>query len=362
MPAVTSADEIVREDISNIYMNLDVRKTPFLMRMRKGENLTNVKLFSWGTEKYEDGRDNVLQSGVPENKDVDTFETDKQDQLYGRSQKFWRTPHVTVESNEINNVVADFGKYNKQVVKKTVEQKRNIEKRLFSDADSRDDDGVTGREFMGAGRFINDTVSVGSSGAALTFTDAQTAVPTAYLTPTAQIYVGNLDALDASSNRTLIFDEDALNTMLQSRFDLLGETSELSGYVDAVLKRHLTRLERYQKNMVNFTPVGRTPMEAIAAKNYLMFGADLLETDFGPIDINLVSWMPRTSTGALSGRGYFFDMEFIAMRPSGLYLTHRQLEDKGAGPRGLIQSILGPRWGRPDAHLKVDPNVVTGTF
>jgi len=52
------------------------------------------------------------------------------------------------------------------------------------------------------------------------------------------------------------------------------------------------------------------------------------------VDINMISWLPRTKHRALSGRGYFFDMEFMALRFSGLYLTHQQLEDKGAGPRG----------------------------
>jgi hypothetical protein len=121
-------------------------------------------------------------------------------------------------------------------------------------------------------------------------------------------------------------------------------------------------MERYQKNIVGYAPAVRTPMQAIAAKNYLMYGADLIETDFGPIDVNLISWMPRTSTGAMSGRGYFFDMEMIAMRPSGLFLTHMQLTDKGGGPRGLIQSITGPRWGTPQSHLKIDPNVIVGSF
>lgn len=362
MPAVATDDGKVREDISNIYINLDVRKTPFLSRLRRGDNLRNVKLFGWATEQYEDGRDNVLMPGIPENKDVDVFETDRQDLLYGRTQKFWRTPHVTMENNDINDNVADFGKYPGQVRKKTVEQRRNIEKRLLSDADSRDDDGVTGREFMGAGRFVNDGVSVGSAGVALTFTDPQTAVPTALRTPTAQIYVGNLDALDGSGNRTLIFDDEVLNGMLQSRYDAFGETGELSLFVDALLKRHITRLARYQKNMVNFTPVTRIPMNAIQARNYQMFGADILDTDFGPLDVNMISFMPRTSTGALSGRGYGLDMEFIAMRPSGLFLTHRALQDEGAGPRGLIQSILGPRWGHPASHIKIDPNVATGSF
>lgn len=297
MPAVSTQDQVVREDISDLYINLDVQKTVFLTRMKKGDQLTNVDLFSWALEKY-DGR---LTTGIPEGADVDTFETDKQVKASGRSQKFWRRPHVTVEANTVNVAPADFGKYRKQVVKKTTEQKRDMEQKLFSDSDSRTDDGVTGREFMGLGRFINDGVSVGSAGSALTWGDAQTSplltIPD-YVTPTAQIYVGNLYATDASGNLTLVFDDDALLNMLQSRFDLLGATTELSGFVDLVLKRHLTRLNRYQKNVVNYTPVTRTMQETVAAKNYLMFGADLLETDFGPIDINLVSWMPRTSTGA----------------------------------------------------------------
>jgi len=361
MPGVSTGDQIVREDISDLYINLDVQKTVFLTRLKKGEQLGNVQLFSWALEKY-DGR---LTTGIPEGADVDTFETDKQIKISGRSQKFWRRPHVTVESNEVNRAPADFGKYRKQVVKKTTEQKRDVEQKLFSDSDSRDDDGVNGREIMGLGRFINDTVSVGSAGAALTFTDPQTSITANapdFLTPTAQIYVGNLFSIDPSGNLTLVFDDEQLLNMLQNRFDILGATSELSCFCDLVLKRQISRLSRYQKNVVNYTPTSRTMQESIAAKNYLMFGADLLETDFGPIDVNLVSWMPRTSTGAASGRGYFIDMEFMYMRPSGLWLTHRELEDKGGGPRGLIQSILGPQYGDPRGHLKVDPNVVQGTF
>lgn len=362
MPQVGTVDEIVFEDLSNLYINLDKRKYPFLTRMTRGERITNSELFSWGTERYEDGRDNVLEQGIPEGLDVEVFESDKQHRLYGRPQKFRRSPKVTTESNEVNKTVADFGKYNRQVVKKTEEQKRNIEKRLLSDADSRDEDAIRGREFMGAGRFVNDAISVGSAGAALDFTDTQTAIPPALRTPTAQIYVGNLNAVDGSGNKTLIFDNDTLHDMLQARWDAIGATNELSGFVDAVLKRHLGKLVGYQENIVGYTPIQRTMQESIASKNYLMFGADLLETEFGPIDINLVTWMPRTTAGAISGRGYFFDMEHIAMRPSGVYLRHQQLEDKGGGPRGIIQSILGPRWGHPAAHLKIDPATVTGSF
>jgi uncharacterized protein DUF5309 len=334
--------------LSNLYINLDKRLTPFQGRLKRGEDLQNVKLFSWPLETY-DGR---MISGVPENKDVDDFETDKQYQLYGRSQKFWRRPHVSTEANTINKAPADFGKYNKQVVKKTQEQKRDIEQRLLSDVDSRDDDGVNGREFQGLGRFINDTTSVGSAGAALTFTDTQTSVPTQFRTPTAQIYVGQL-----VTGGVITFDTDAINVMLQNRFDALGSTPRMSGFVDPLLKRHFTRIERYVKTMAGYTATAQRYNTDFSASNFIDYGADLYESDFGPIDINMDSWMPRTSAGALSGRGYFLDMEFMTLRASGLFLTHQSQEDKGAGPRGLIQSILGPQWGDPRTHCKVDPNI-----
>ena len=358
MGAVTTADQVVREDLSNLFINLDERETPFLTRLKRGEDLANVKLFSWALEKY-DGR---MIVGIPENKDADEFETDKQDQLYGRSQKFWRRPHVTVEANTINRAPADFGKYNKQVIKKIEEQKRDIQQRLLSDIDSRDDDGVTGREFMGLGRFVNDAVSVGVSGAALTFGDSQTAVPVDYRTPTAQIYVAALYVTSSGVVSDLTFNEDSLNAMLQNRFDNLGMNSSLSAFVDAALKRHLGRVFRYAKNLTNYTPLSRSPLPPVSAGDWLIGGVDMIETDFGPSDINLITWLPRTSAGALSGRGYFLDMKFMALRASGLYLTHQMQEDKGAGPRGLIQSILGPMWGDPRGHLKIDPNAIsTGT-
>lgn len=358
MGAVTTADQVVREDLSNLFINLDRRQTPFLSRLKEGDNLSNVSLFSWALEGY-DGR---MTQGIPENKDVDVFETDLQNRLYGRSQKFWRRPHVTVEANTINNAPADFGKYNKQVIKKTEEQRRDIETRYLSDSDSRDDDGLTGREVMGAGRFVNDGVSVGVSGAALTFTDTQTAVPVGFRTPTAQIYVGALYVTTSGVVSGLTFDEDTLNGMMQNRWDALGLSSRFSGFVDAALKRHLGRVFRYAKNLTNYTPIARQDVPVAATSKWLVPGVDVIETDFGMIDINMITWLPRTSTGALSGRGYFFDMEFIYNRPSGLNLTHMAIDDKGAGPRGLIQSIMGPQWGDPRAHLKIDPNVIsTGT-
>lgn len=350
MVGVTTADQIVREDLSDVFINIDKRQTPYTSRLPRGENLHNVKLFSWAIEGF-DGR---MIQGIPENKDVDAWESDTQQPLYGRSQKFWRRPHVTVEANTINRAPADFGKMDSQVRKKTEEQKRDIETKLLGDGDSRDDDGLIGREFMGLGRFINDAVSVGVAGAALTFTDTQTAIPPAYRTPTAQIYVGAL-----TTGGVLTFTGETINTMLQNRYDSFGPSPAFEGFVDALLKRHFTKIERYVINMTGFTPVQQRMGPTFSDRRYIDFGSDLWDTDFGTLPINLISWAPRTSTGALSGRGYFIDMANQALRPSGLYLTNQPQEDKGAGPRSLIQSILGPAYGDPRSHLKIDPNVAT---
>src|SRR5215475_1819729 len=348
MTGVTTPDQVVREDLSDLFINIDERQTVFTSRLKRGEDLGNVKFFSWPLERY-DGR---MTQGIPENKDADDFETDKQYQLYGRTQKFWRRPHVSREVNSINVAPADFGKYDKQVLKKTEEQKRDIEQRLLSDTDSRDDDSVTGREFMGLGRFVNDATSVGVAGSALTFGDTQTAVPAQFRTPTAQIYVGAL-----TTSAVLTFDADTFSAMLQNRYDAFGISSELTGFVDPLLKRHFTKIERYVKTMTGYTSVSQRYNTDFSSKNFIDYGSDLYESDFGPIDLNMISWAPRTSSGALSGRGYFLDMTFMYLRPSGIFLLHEPQQDKGAGPRGLIQSILAPQWGDPGAHCKVDPNV-----
>jgi hypothetical protein len=358
MPGVQSGDVITREDLSPAFLNLDARKTVFLSRVGRGDQLTNT-LFSWTAESF-DGR---MTEGIPENKDVDAFEGDTQAKFWNRSQKFWRRPHVTVESNTIVQTPGDMNKYTKQVAKKTKEQQRDVECRMLDDRISRDDDGVKGREWMGLGRVINDGVSVGSAGAALPFSDPQTVIPAGYRTPTSQIYVGALTNLQISTgNISITFGEDQVLNMLQNRFDNFGASNQLEAFVDSLLKRHFSKyFGKYAANVQGYTTVVQSLAAAQASRAYAMQGVDLIETDFGPIAINLISFMPRRPDGTLAGRGYFLDLELIKIRPSGLWQTHQQLEDKGAGPRGLIQSILGYEFGDPRAHCKVDPNVVQTT-
>ena len=360
MPALTTADMVSREDLSEAFLNVDVRKTPLLARMKRGEQLGNV-LYSWTIETY-DGR---RTDGVPENKDADSFETNKQYRVWNRVQKFWRTPHVTTETNDVNVAPADFGKMKKEIVSKTREQQRDCEQRMCDDRSSKDDDGVSGREFLGLGMVINDGVSVGMANAALVNTDPQTAIPAQFMTPTAQIYTGVLTdkkTSDASNQLKVVFDQNALLDMLQNRFDNVGMTTELTLFCDALLKRHTAQFfGKYAPQIRVSDTVVRTPQSGVDEKRLNIEGVDMIETDFGPIAIELLSFMPRQVVsvnqpiGTMSARGYLLDMEHVRLRPSGLWLTYQALEDKGAGPRGLLQSIIGYEFGDPRGHCKIDP-------
>lgn len=355
MPGVSTPDQIVREDLSDLYLQSDVRKTPVTSRIKKGEKLKNF-LFSWAIEKM-DGRQ---VAGIPEGKDVDAFESDKQYRLWNRAQKFWRTPMSTTEANEVNAAPADFGKYVKQVNKKTMEQQRDVEVRLLDDQDSRDDNGTIGSQFKGLGMVINDGIKVGSSGAALTQTDGQTTIPSNFMTPSAQIYVGNL--IDV--NGAAVFNDDALLTMLQSRYDSLGQTTELVMYADSVLKRHMSKFfGKMAQNVQGYTTVVRSQAEAVAAKEYALYGVDIINTDFGPMMIELMQWAPKLTSDGItpSGRGYILNLDQLNLRPNGRWMTHRELENRGAGPRGLIESIIGYEYGDPRTHCKVDPVAVQGS-
>lgn len=369
MPGVFSANQIVREDLSDAFLQSDVRKTPVTSRVKKGEQLRNFALYSWAIEKM-DGR---RVAGIPEGIDVPGFESDQQFQMFNRGQKFWRTPMVTTEANEVNVAPADFGKYVKQVSKKTKEQQRDVEVRYLDDQVSSTDNGTVGAQFYGMGAVINDGVKIGSSGAAITFTDSQTAIPSQFRTPGAQIYVGNLStggAFDAST-WTPVFLEESLLSMLQSRYDNLGDSTELTMYADSILKRYMSRLfGKYKQNVQGYTAIVRSEQEAIEAKKYALYGADVYQTDFGNMMVELMQWAPKLTTATLttdvvgvtpSGRGYVFNMDQLSLRPSGKWMTHRQLEDRGAGPRGLIESMLGHEYGDPRTHLKIDPLIALNT-
>lgn len=328
MPEVNSASSVRTEDLSPALIMSDVRNTPVTSRMKKGEQLKDM-IFSWPAEKMGARR----AGGIPENKDVDAFEGDAQSKLYNRAERFWRTPRVTIIAEKvIRNVDESKGRYNKQVTKKIKEQKRDIEWEIVSDQESTEDNGVTGDKFKGLGRVINDGT--------LPFTDVPTTIPAGFRTPAAQIYSGTL------AN----FSEANLRTMLQSRYDSLGATTELAFFVASGLKARISEyFGQYKADKAGYTIVARTQSSNVDSRKLNLQGIDVIEGDFGTIEIVLVPFMPTNL------RGYGLDMDQVVMRPL-MYCDHTELPYQGGGRSGLIDSILGYEFGDPRGHFKIAPS------
>lgn len=325
MPAVTTASEVVREDLSDALILADVRNTPLTSRMRKGEKLKNM-LFSWPLTNM--GARNTTPPA--ENADVTAFEGDQEYRLYNRAQRFWRTPRVSVISEKVNDTAGNFGKYNSQVTKKVIEQKRDIEYVLLSSQDSNDDTGIVGSRTLGLARVVNDGT--------LAFGDPQTAIPTTFRTPAAQIYTGTLVTLT---------DEATLINILKSRFDALGQTTDLVLFCGSSLKAQIsTYFGKYSPNKSNFTTVVRTQQEALDSRKFAGYGIDIFEGDFGTFELVLVPFIEDQKWG------YGLNMEYIKMRPL-MYCDHTQLPYLGGGLSGLIDSILGYEFGDPRGHFKI---------
>ena len=328
MAFVGTPNEVVREDLSNEIILADVRNTPFSSRIKKGERLKAME-FSWTVEVLDDGS-GVGTTPPPENADVTTFESDQQTRIYSRAQRYWRTPRVSVISEKVNDTAAHFGTYYRQVTKQTIGQKRNIERVMLSSNDSAADTGVIGSKMMGAARVINDGT--------LTWGDALTSIPSAFRTPTAQIYTGTLANLN---------DEATLINILKNRFDQLGMTTELLLFAGSSLKQQIsTYFGKYTPNKSNFTTVVRTEQEAIDSRRFAAYGIDVFEGDFGTFELVLVPFIENLKWG------YGINMDNVFMRPL-MYCDHTELPYLGGGRSGLIDSILGIEWGDPRTHFKI---------
>lgn len=346
MPGVTSADQVVFEDLSPAMELLDQRQTPFFSAIKKGKRPEAI-LYAQGIDKMGKRR----KGGVPERQDVKGFEGDKTKKLYARVERFQRTPSVSVEAEELNRSAGLDSKkvYDGQVNKKIKENKRDIDYWFLSDQESAEDDGVAGQLMRGIGRHINDTVTGEATSTAfaadgttpsLDFFDTQTAIPTTFQTPTAQIYAGALADLT----------EDTVNNMMQNRWGHAGQTTSFTLWCASLLKGQISKnFGRYQAAKDGFIPIVRTAISDIDKRKLVTTGIDVFEGDYGAMTVELEPWMPTTA------RGYGVEMDRLEKRV--LYLArHNEFENKGGGRRGLIDSILGPWFDDARAHFKIAPS------
>jgi Family of unknown function (DUF5309) len=285
--------------------------------------------------EYQVGKLGARKSGgVPDGKDFEAFDgATPRALLAQRGEVFRRAPMVGFVA--AGNDIAGIGnEWTKAKSDQLIEHKKDMEFEFYSDQDSRPDDGLNGSKFRGLGRFIDD-------GSTLTFSELP--IPSGFRTPTIQTYTGVLgDGLNTGITEAVVAN------ILQQRWELAGDSMDLTGFVSATIKNRFGLFSRYVPNIASATPVVRLTTGVVDGAT--LFGAtiDIYKSDYGTFRLMAVplELLPDQY------RGYLLDMTQIRLRVREM-TKEIPLQDQGGGPRQGIRSIVGPEWGDPRSHIKI---------
>jgi hypothetical protein len=283
--------------------------------------------------------------GVPDGKDVSAFDAQSpKRQLQARGEAFRRAPMVGFIAQEMSLAGGVAGVPNQMAEAKAdqlIEHKRDIEKELWSNQDSRPDDGLNGSKMRGLGRWIYDgvaTLTIDPSDPSPTTGFYELPVPADVRTPANQIYTGSIATMTPAQFEALI----------QAKYENTGASSELRGFVTPVIKNKIGFFSRYQPTVAGYD--SRVYITSGVLEGKTLFGAtvDVYRSDWGTFELFpvLTDFMPTAYTG------YFLDMSHPRLRNAGTF-EQSDLPDLGGGPRSIIQSILSIFPGDPRAHAKI---------
>ena len=341
MPALIEPELVgKRQDLSDMMYIADRKVTPGISSIKKGEALSNM-LYDFIVKSYGARK----KGGVPDGKDVSAFDAQSPKRLLqARGEVFRRAPMVGFIAQQMSlngGVAATPNAMNEAKADQLIEHKRDIEKEMWSNQDSRPDDGVNGSQARGFGRWIYDgaaTLTLDPADLSPTTGFFELPIPADVRTPANQIYTGSIAAMTQAQFEALI----------QAKYENTGASSDLRGFVTPVIKNRIGFFSRYQPDVSGYT--SRVFVSTGFLEGNTLFGAtvDVYRSDWGTFELFpiLVDFTPTPYTG------YFLDMAQPRIRSAGTYDTS-DLPNLGGGPRTLIQSILSWFVGDPRAHAKI---------
>lgn len=323
-----------------VYLS-DRKATPGFSSIKKGEPLSNmlydILLKSMGSRK---------PLGVPDGKDYSAFES--------------QNPRVAVQARGtvarravmvgfiaqlmslrgglagIPNLMTD------ALADQLIEIKRDIEKEMWSNQDSRPDDGVNGSKARGFGRWIYDgasTLTLDANDLSPTTGFYELPIPASVRTPSNQIYTGSIATMS----------EDQIGAIIQAKYENTGASSDLRGYLTPVIKNRFGFMSRYQPNVTNYTSTVFVTTGKLQGNTLFGPTVDVYKSDWGTFELFpvLTDFMPTAYTA------FFLDMDHPRIRP-GVMFEKEELPDLGGGPREGNKSIFSWFVGDPRAHAKID--------
>jgi len=240
--------------------------------------------------------------------------------LSARIQKFREVPSVDDLAQHVSEV-AGIGKKKEmaRAVSKSLEQmKRSMEAAFCSDQEGVEQSGATPYKTRGLGKWIQN--------------GAQSDLPvnSAYRTPTASI----------NTTATASLTENNIQDMLQSLYEQTGKAQTYSLVCGPALKRQFTSFTRTQFASTNVASAIRVLNQKDSSK--IVSSVDIFEGDFGTLELIPSLFLAKDATvnaaAVQNGRGYVLDMDMVELRYN-RKPRFQELEDRGGGPRGIVDAI-----------------------
>jgi hypothetical protein len=338
MPGLIETSQVgAREDLSSYIVNIEKTDTPLFTMIPK--DTVNKTHFETQVDDYGETDD---VSGVTSSEDADTFDNMAENRglIENYVMKMWEKPMVDDFSENVNeNPALSEGEYVESVRKAIVRLKFRMEKLLLSQVEATAQSaGVPYRTCSMFG-FLTGAAPTGSQ-----------VVPSRFRTPSAQRYTSTVALLD----------EEDLHDLLQEVFESTHGMGKFTGLVGSELKQRISSFSIYRANVASNTFVRQINNDQNGELTWMV---DVLVGDFGQIDLVPTSRMNyfdssavATSSAIRRGSGLILDLSKWGLafkRKPG----HKRLEDKGGGPRGIVDTIFGLRCKSPKANC---PIVVSG--
>jgi hypothetical protein len=321
MPATLITSQTgIRQDLSDLIAVVDAKTCPVISMAKKGAEPINP-LTQWQADAFNAA---TVPAGVLSNTDVSSSDfvdnAANRVLLSARIQKFREVPSVDDLAQHVSEV-AGIGKKKEmaRAVSKSLEQmKRSMEAAFCSDQEGVEQSGVTPYKTRGLGKWIQN--------------GAQSDLPvnSAYRTPTASI----------NTTATASLTENNIQDMLQSLYEQTGKAQTYSLVCGPALKRQFTSFTRTQFASTNVASAIRVLNQKDSSK--IVSSVDIFEGDFGTLELIPSLFLAKDATvnaaAVQNGRGYVLDMDMVELRYN-RKPRFQELEDRGGGPRGIVDAI-----------------------
>jgi hypothetical protein len=321
MPATLITSQTgIRQDLSDLIAVVDAKTCPVISMAKKGAEPINP-LTQWQADAFNAA---TVPAGVLSNTDVSSSDfvdnAANRVLLSARIQKFREVPSVDDLAQHVSEV-AGIGKKKEmaRAVSKSLEQmKRSMEAAFCSDQEGVEQSGATPYKTRGLGKWIQN--------------GAQSDLPvnSAYRTPTASI----------NTTVTASLTENNIQDMLQSLYEQTGKAQTYSLVCGPALKRQFTSFTRTQFASTNVASAIRVLNQKDSSK--IVSTVDIFEGDFGTLELIPSLFLAKDATvnpaAVQNGRGYVLDMDMVELRYN-RKPRFQELEDRGGGPRGIVDAI-----------------------